>query len=80
MEEHRAKKFHSVGFRGKLRTVVWWVTHREKGGVAKTGDACSSTGEPVIDVLRFKNLRPVLPWTEVLTPTPTDLQNWSLLN
>ena len=38
-EEHRAKTFHSLVLRGKLRTVLQWITERKEGGVMQTGDA-----------------------------------------
>ena len=31
--EHRAKTFHGLVLRGKIRTAVRWITEREKGGV-----------------------------------------------
>ena len=31
--DHRAQTFHSLVLRGKLRTVVRWITERETGGV-----------------------------------------------
>ena len=31
--EHRAKTFHGLVLRGKLRTAARWITEREKGGV-----------------------------------------------
>ena len=30
--EHRAKKFHGLVLRGKLRTAVRWIAERENGG------------------------------------------------
>ena len=36
-EEHRAQTYHSLVFQGKLRTAVWWITEREKGGVHYPG-------------------------------------------
>ena len=36
--EHRAKTFHGLVLRGKLRTAVRWITEREKGGVLQPDD------------------------------------------
>ena len=53
--EHRAKTFHGLVLRGKLRTVVIWITEREKGGVLLPKEHCTKTGERVLEVLRTKH-------------------------
>ena len=35
--EHRAQTYHSLVLRGKLQTVVQWITKQETGGVLKPG-------------------------------------------
>ena len=37
--EHRAKTFHGLVLRGKLRMAVRWITEREKGGGLTPGGA-----------------------------------------
>ena len=51
-EEHRAKTYHSLVLRGKLRTAVRWITERETGGVLQPAKLCTKTGERVMEVLR----------------------------
>ena len=36
--EHRAKTYHSLVLRGKLRTAVRWIAEREKEGVLQPED------------------------------------------
>ena len=45
--EHRAQTYHSLVLRGKLRSVVRWITERETGGVLQLGDRCEKTGDRV---------------------------------
>ena len=42
--KHRAKTFHGLVLRCKLRTAVRWITEREKGGVLQPNDHCTKTG------------------------------------
>ena len=42
--EHRAQTYHSLVLRGKLRTLVRWITERETGGVIQPSDRCMKTG------------------------------------
>ena len=53
--EHRAKSYHILVLRGKLRTAVRWITKQEKRGVLLTEDNCTKTGEQVMEVLRTKH-------------------------
>ena len=41
--EHRAKIFHSLVIRGKLRSSVRWITNRDKCGVFQPGDIFPKT-------------------------------------
>ena len=54
-EEHRAKTFHSLVLRGKLRTAVQWITEQDMGGILQHTELCTSTGERVMEVLRTKH-------------------------
>ena len=42
--EHRAKTFHGLVLRSKLRTAVRWITESEKGGVLLPEEKCTMTG------------------------------------
>ena len=42
--EHRAKIFHGLVLRGKLRMAVRWITEREKGRVLLSEEQCTKTG------------------------------------
>ena len=53
--EHRAQTYHSMVLRGKVRTVVRWITERETGGALQLGERCTKKGERVTEVLRTKN-------------------------
>ena len=53
--EYRAKTFHSLVLREKLRTAVRWITEREKGGVILPEDNCTKTGDRVMEVLHTKH-------------------------
>ena len=64
--EHRAQTYHSLVLRGKLRTVVRWITERETGRVLQPGDRCMDTGDHVMEVLRTKH-------PEARTPTVASL-------
>ena len=46
--EHRAKTYHSLMLRGKLWTVVRWITERKKGRVLLPEEKCSKTEERVM--------------------------------
>ena len=52
--EHRTKIYHSLVLRGKLRSEVWWITDRDKGGLFQPEETCPKTGLPILDVLRSK--------------------------
>ena len=52
--EHRAKTFHGLVLRGKLRTAVIWIREREKGGVLQPEGHCTKTGDRVLEVLHAK--------------------------
>ena len=54
--EHRAKTFHGLVLRGKLRTAVRWITEQEKGGVLQPEVHCTKTGDRVLEVLHAKHL------------------------
>ena len=60
--EHRAETFHGLVLRGKLWTLVRWITERKKRGVLQPNDHCTKTGERVMEVLLTKhpNGRPPL--------------------
>ena len=53
--EHRAKTFHGLVLRRKLRTAMRWITERKKGGVLLQEEHCTNTGEHMIEVLRTKH-------------------------
>ena len=53
--EHRAKTFHGLVLRGKLRTAVRWITERETGGVLQPEGSCTKTGDRVVEVLHVKH-------------------------
>ena len=53
--EHRAKTFHGLVLRGKLRTAVRWMTEREKGGVLQPEGHCTKTGDRLLEVLHAKH-------------------------
>ena len=53
--EHRAKTFHGLVLRGKLRTAVRWITEREKGGMLQPEGHCTKTGDRVLEVLHAKH-------------------------
>ena len=53
--EHRAQTFHNLVLRGKLWTVVRWITERDTGGVLQPGDRCTKTGDQVREVLHSKH-------------------------
>ena len=48
---NRAKIFHRLVLRGKLRSSVQWTTDRDKGGVFQLGGIFLKTGKPVLEVL-----------------------------
>ena len=52
--ESWAKIYHRLVLRGKLRSVVRWITDREKDRVFQPGDTCPKTGQPILEVLRSK--------------------------
>ena len=54
--EHRAKTFHGLVLRGKLRTAVRWITEREKGGVLLPEEQCTKTGKRVLEMIHAKHL------------------------
>ena len=58
--EHRAKTFHGLVLRSKLRTAVRCITEWEKGGVLQPEEHCTKTGDRVLEVLHVKhpNARP----------------------
>ena len=47
-EEHRAKTYHSLVLRGKLRTAVRWITEQESGDVLQLEYHCTKTGYRVM--------------------------------
>ena len=53
--EHRAKTFHGLVLRGKLRTAVRWIMEREKRGVIQPEGHCTKTGDRVLEVLHAKH-------------------------
>ena len=55
LRENQAKNLHRLLLRGKLQTVVQWITERNKGGVLKPRDACTNKGEVFLDVLQDKH-------------------------
>ena len=67
--EHRDQMYHSLMLRGKLRTVVRWITERETGGVLQPGYRCTKTGNRVMEVLRTKH-------PEARTPTAASLDSY----
>ena len=64
--EHRARTYHILVLRGKLRTAVRWITERETGGFLQPGERCKKTGERVMEVLHIKQ-------PEDRTPTAASL-------
>ena len=68
--DHRAETYHSLVLRGKLRTVVRWITEQETGGVLQPGDRCTKTGDRVMEVLRAKNPEAWTPTAEILDSYP----------
>jgi di/tripeptidase len=69
MSEQRAKTFARLVLQGKLRTLVWWVTKQEKGGVLIPEDTDEKTGKKVIDVLRSKH-------PDARVPDASELENY----
>ena len=67
--EHRAQTYHSMVLRGKVRTVVRWITERETGGILQPGERCKKTGEKVMEVLRTNH-------PEACTPTAASLDSY----
>ena len=55
-EDHREENYHSLVLRGKMRTVVRWITEQETGGELHPEELCIKTGERVMEVMRTKNL------------------------
>ena len=45
----------------KLRTVVWWITEWETGGVPQPEEHCTETGYRVMDLMCTKHLNARLP-------------------
>ena len=68
--EHLNRMHHSLVLRGKLQTLVRWITDIETGGVLQPGDMCTKTGGPVMEVLRTKH-------PEAQTPTAASLDSYS---
>ena len=52
--EHRAKIFHSLVIRGKLRSSVRWITNRDKCGVLQPGDIFPKTCKNGLEDLHSK--------------------------
>ena len=52
---HRAKIYHSLVIRGKLRSSFHWITKREKGRVFHPEYMYPKTGQLVLEVLRSKH-------------------------
>ena len=50
--ESKGRRFNALVQSGKLRNAVRTVTDRNGGGLYRPTDACSKTGEPVLEVLR----------------------------
>ena len=50
--EHWLNIFHILVIRCKIRSPVWWVSNRDKGGVFHTGDIFPKTGNPVLELLQ----------------------------
>ena len=53
--DHRAKTFHGLVLRRKLRTAVRCITEPEMGEVLLPEEQCIKTGERVLEVLRTKH-------------------------
>ena len=53
--EHRAKIFHSLVIRGKIRSSVRWITNREKFGFFQPVVNYPKIVKPVLEVLRFNH-------------------------
>eukprot|EP00957_Ditylum_brightwellii_P078962 6004781-Ditylum_brightwellii.AAC.1 len=66
-EASKARRFNSTVLLGKLRAAVRAATEQEKGGVLFPSDACTKTGQTVLEVLRGKH-----PHTR--TPDLSDLE------
>ena len=75
--EHRAKTFHGLVLRGKLRTAVRWITEREKGGVLKPEGHCTKTGDRVLEVLHAKHPDARPPSAAASPPTWRNHLRWS---
>ena len=67
---HRAKTYHSLVHRGKLRSAVRWIKERETGVVLQPGERCMKTGDRVLEVLRTKH-------PEAQTPTAACLKSYT---
>ena len=61
VSEGVSSKFHRMVLDGKLCGAVRFATGRGQGGPLRPDDACSKTGRPVMDVLRYKHPDCVVP-------------------
>ncbi len=50
-----ARKYNHMVLDGKLRAAVRFATARDGGGVLLPQDACTKTGQPVIEVLQLQH-------------------------
>ena len=64
--EHRAQTYNSLVLRGKLRSVVRWITEQETGGVLQPGGWREKTGDRVLEVLCAKHPEARPPTTAIL--------------
>ena len=64
--DHRAQTYHSLVIRGKLRSVVRWITEKVTGGVLQPKDKCEKTGDRVLEVLRAKHPEARMPTSACL--------------
>ena len=54
-DETKARAFNSKVLSGRIRPAVRNLTSRDQGGVLQPDDACTKTGQPVLEVLRGKH-------------------------
>ena len=63
-------RYESMVLSGKIRAAVRMVTDRDPGGPFKPDDKCTKSGRPVIDVLREKHPKAVIPSDEEFDTHP----------
>ena len=65
-DEQMSKTYTRLVLEGKLRQAVRFITQRDQGGVLQIDALDSKSGLPVLDVLKSKHPKAVIPPPEVL--------------